>query len=236
VSIVGGRLLTAPLAAIAFALALAPALAALLLGAHGVESLALAPLWAAASLRSVLLASLTLLIGWPIGFAASLAVWGARRLLRRVILSLAILVLLLPPAWGAAGLHLLADALGLPGTHLGLLLLAHATAAAALVLLILTSFLNRLDPLMLPAARASGASNVRAWSLLVMPAIAWPMLVSAAAAWTLSIGERAYDTLEVGPHLSLDRLSGGAPAVLLMAMLAVVPLAQLGLLGVMRRR
>ncbi len=232
----GGRLLTAPLAAIAFALALTPALAALLLGAHGVERLALSPFWAAASLRSVLLASLTLLVGWPIGFAASLAVWGARRLLRRLILSLAILMLLLPPAWGARGLWLVADGLGLPGTHLGLLLLAHATAAAALVLLIMTSFLNRLDPLIIAAARASGASGMTAWSRLVLPSIAWPMLLSAAAAWTFSVGERAYDTLEVGGHLSLDRLSGGAPAVLLMAMLAVVPLAQLGLVEVLRRR
>jgi ABC-type spermidine/putrescine transport system permease subunit II len=223
------------MAGIAFALALVPAMAAVLLGAHGLEGLALTPVWAAASLRSVLLAGLTVLVGWPIGVAASLAVWGGRRLLRRVILSLGILVLLLPPAWGAGGLRLVADGLGLPGTHLGLLVLAHGATAGALVLLIMTGFLNRLDPLVVGAARASGASGVRAWWVLVLPAMAWPMVVSAAAAWTVSVGERAYDALEVGGHVSLDRLAGGAPAVLLMGMLAVVPLAQLGLVGVMRR-
>jgi ABC-type spermidine/putrescine transport system permease subunit II len=238
-------LITAPAASLALFVAMAPALAVLVLGAPAAGGLLREPVWIAAMLRSLLLAELAVVIAWPLGTLAALGIWGARRTTRRIVLGLGLLPLLIPPGWAARGLESAADQSGIEGAHLAALIAGHAVPAAAIVLLVLTGFLNRLDPAIRWTASASGASPGRTRRLVLLPNLTFPFVIAAAAACVFSLGQGVLDhRLAPAHHPSLAGLlasataahdATAAPAAFILTAMALFPLPVLTLLWLLRR-
>jgi putative spermidine/putrescine transport system permease protein len=240
------RLLLSPVAAASLALAVSPLTAVILLGLPSVAALQDDPIWLEAALRSLLLAEVAVLVGWPAGCAAAFAIWGAQTGARRGVLGIGLVPLLLPSAWVVHGLGLIAEGSGLHGAHLIALALGHAAPSASIALLVMTGFLNRLDPMLLRTAAGCGASPFMAWRLILLPALALPLALSAAAAFALSLGRIELDRAVAPPHHpSLAGLLGTAaqagdtataPAALVLCLMAALALAIAGLLPLLRRR
>ena len=199
--------------------ALVPALAVLVLGSQHLQNLTASPAWQSAIIQTLLLAAASTALSLPIGGLAAIGLWPAPRAARRLVLGAAIITLLLPPA-------LIAHRL--PG-HPAAALAPLTANSACLVLLILTSRLNTLDPSLLQAAGSLGAPKLRAWRLAMLPNLAAPLAIAAAAAFSLAAGKATF----VG-HPTLAGLayaaagsgqSDAAPASLLLLCLVGAPLA-----------
>lgn len=223
----------AAFSAMILALTLAPYLAAIVLGAAALPHSLGDPGFVAAWLRGLLLAEGAVAIGWPCGVAAALALWNAPPGPRRLVLGASLLTLLMPQHLPARGLAMLADHLALPWVRLACLLAAHAATAAALVLLIVTAALNRLDPAMLRSATLAGASLWQARRLVLLPPLAVWLAGAAAAAFAMSLGQAAFDGLLAPSHqmtlagmvfMAWNRADVLlAPALLALAMMALAP-------------
>jgi putative spermidine/putrescine transport system permease protein len=232
-------------ASLLFALALAPLLALLCLGVPDLASLLANPDWAAAALRSMLLAEASVPIALLLGFPAALGLWRAPRLVRRLGLTLATLPLLAPPAWSAAGLLQTADWSEVQGAHIAALIGAHAAPAASLACLVFCAAFNRIDPALLRAAQAAGAGKIRAWRLAVLPGLGPPAIIAASVAFAASIAWTSVDTLLAPAHhptlgviftAALDSGETDLPqAGLLLALIGLSPLPILGGLALLRR-
>jgi ABC-type spermidine/putrescine transport system permease subunit II len=230
---------------ISFFLACAPFLALLMLGQSGLAPLLHHPAWAAATLRTLLIAEASVPIALLLGVPAALALWGAGRATRRIVIGVCALPILTPPSWAAAGLQYVADRAGLPGAHVAALIAAHAAPAASLAFLVLYGFMSFADPILLRAALASGASPLRAWQLVVLPHLAIAIVVAAAAAFAASVGLTIVDTvLAPAMHPTLGTMltvavhtadSQTASAALVLAMLALAPLGVIWCLSLLRR-
>ncbi len=232
----------APLAALGLFLSLAPGLAVLLLGARGLPLLSTDPFWLYAARDSLAVSSKALACAWPLGAAAALGIWGAAPQPRRLVLSLAVVALILPPSWAGAGFRALAAQTGMGEG--AVLVTAHAGRAAGLVTLVMTGFLNGVDPRIGRAAGLTGALPSRIWILVALPNLYWPVLASGAAAAALCVGDAALDGWIGARTPMLDvlvaqaaRLNGGAtaPAALLLVIVAGLPLLVFGLGAMLRR-
>ena len=236
-----GRVALVPATALTIMLVLAPVLAVVVLGALG-----LAPVLAdhrvmSAAWCGVQDAALGAAEGWTIGVLAAFGIWGGKAVWRRVVLAAAWTVLLVPQALPAHGLGSLAQADSL-GMHLAAAAIQTAPIAG-LVTLVMTAALNRLDPLVLRSAAASGAAPLQAWRRTVLPALAWPLFLSCAAAFALCLGATQLDAL-LG-HATLGGVLGeairqhdvaSAPEALLLGGIAMAPLLPLALLAALVRR
>jgi ABC-type spermidine/putrescine transport system permease subunit II len=230
---------------ISFFVACAPFLALLMLGQSGYAPLLQHPAWAAAALRTLLIAELSVPIALLLGVPAALALWGTHPARRRIVIAICALPILTPPSWAAAGLQFAADHAGLPDAHIAALIAAHAVPAASLAFLVLFGLLTFADPVLLRAALASGAKPLRAWQLVVLPHLAIAIVVASAAAFAASVGLTRVDTV-LAPtlHPTLGTMlavamhtanSQTAPAALVLAVLAMAPLALVWCLSLLRR-
>ena len=234
------------LAALAYFLALSPLLALLLLGPPGLAPMLANPVWVAACLRSLLIAEVAVPIALFIAVPAALAVSGAARIVRWTVLGLFLVPLLCPPSWTSSGLADAADHAHLAGAHIAALIAAHAAPSTSLAFLIVYAFLRRIDPTLLQACAAAGASPLRAWRMVVFPVLAWAMPVAAVAAFAGAIGTTIADArLAPAFHPTLGAMlavatqtsdAQAAPAALVLALLAVIPLCALAVLMALRRR
>jgi ABC-type spermidine/putrescine transport system permease subunit II len=230
---------------ISFFLACAPFLALLMLGQSGLAPMLAHPAWAAATLRTLLIAEASVPIALLLGVPAALALWRARCAPRRIVTGVCALPILTPPSWAASGLQFFADRAGLPDAHVAALIAAHAAPAASLAFLVLYGFMNLADPILLRAALASGASPLRAWQLVVLPHLAIAIAVAAAAAFAASVSLTIVDAvLAPALHPTLGTMlivavhtadSQTAPAALVLALLALAPLALVWCLSVLKR-
>jgi len=230
--------------AIAAVLMLAPLFGLAVLGEPGLTAIGANPAWVAACLRTLLVAEAAVPIALLLGVAASLGLWQAPLAARRLILGVALLPLLAPAQWSAEGLRLAADDSGLQGAHLAALIAAHASPAASVVLLVMCAFLNRLDPALLRSAQAAAAGPLQAWRLTVLPNLAVPVLVAGSAAFATTISLAIADTVLAPRHhptlgaLLVPAIVSGdtqaAPAALILAFLALLPLCLLGCLALLR--
>ncbi len=233
------RLPVAGLAAFALFAAAAPALAVVLLGWHGAWDLIATPAGNAAARRSLMLAAASTAIAWPIGIMAAFGLWGARRRHRRPVLAIALLPLLLPPAWSAHALSAAAAYTAVPEGSSAALVFGQAVPGACLVLLVMTGFLNRLDPRIVQAAAVCGASPGRIRRLVLLPNLGFPLAASAGAAFAFSLGQTGLVPPTLGGLVSLAAARHEntlAPATLILAGMAAAPLALLGLIWLLRRR
>ncbi len=230
---------------LSFFLACAPFLALLMLGQSGLTPLLHHPAWTAASMRTLLIAEASVPIALLLGVPTALALWGAGRATRRIVIGVCALPILTPPSFVATGLQYVADHAGLPGAHVTALIAAHAAPAASLAFLVLYGFVSFADPILLRAALASGASPLRAWQLVVLPHLAIAIVVAAAAAFANSVGLPIVDSvLAPALHPTLGTMLAVAvrtadfqlaPAALALALLALAPLALVWCLSLLKR-
>ena len=127
-------------------------------------------LWVAAAVTII-----ALLLGVPAGYALARAHFIGRRLVEFVLVS----PMVVPVIVLALGLYILFARLGLIGTP-ACLLLAHSVLALPVVIVIVTAAFRRQDAAVELAARACGASFIRAFWHVVLPSVR-PALISAGA-------------------------------------------------------
>lgn len=233
------------LATISFFVACAPLLALILLGEAGVAPLLTHPVWAAATLRTLVIAAACVPIALLLGVPAAMALWGAPLVTRRSVIAVCALPILTPPVWSASGLQFLADYAGIADAPAVALIFAHAVPAASLAFVVIYAFLSVADPVLLRVAAASGASPVRAWQLALRPHLPIAVLVAGAASFAASVGLTIVDAA-LAP--AFQPTLGGlvtvavrtadwqtASAGLVLAMLALGPLGVVWCLSLLRR-
>jgi ABC-type spermidine/putrescine transport system permease subunit II len=233
------------LATISLFVACAPLLALILLGQAGVAPMLTHPVWVAATLRTLLIAEVSVPAALLLAVPAAIALWGAPLATRRSVISVCALPILTPPSWSAAGLQYFADHAGIEDAHVAALIVAHAAPAASLAFLVMYGFLSLADPALLRVAAASGASPLRAWRIAVLPHLAMAVAVAGAAAFTASVGLTLVDTaLAPAFHPTLGGMllvavrtadSQTAAAGLVLAVLALGPLGVVWCLSLLRR-
>jgi ABC-type spermidine/putrescine transport system permease subunit II len=233
------------LATISLFLACAPLLALILLGHSGIAPMLTHPVWVAATLRTLLIAEVSVPVALLLGLPAAIALWGAPLATRRNVIAVCALPILVPPSWSAAGLQYFADHAGIEDAHVAVLIAAHAAPAASLAFLVIYGFLSVADPALLRVAAASGASPLRAWRIAVLPHLAMAVAVAGAAAFAASVGLAIVDTaLAPAFHPTLGGMvlvavrtadSQTAAAGLVLAMLALGPLGVVWWLSLLRR-
>jgi ABC-type spermidine/putrescine transport system permease subunit II len=234
------------LATISLFVACSPLLALLLLGQHGVVPMLNQPVWLAATARTLLIASCSVPIALLLGVPAAMALWGAPTTTRRSVIAICALPILTPPSWSASGLQFLAGHAGFADAHAAVLIAAHAAPASSLAFLVVYAFLDVANPMLLRVAAASGASPAEAWRISVLPHLAMAMAVAAAAAFAASVGLTIVDT-ELAPAFQptlggmvsvavLTADSQTAAAALVLALLALGPLALVWCVSLLRRQ
>lgn len=127
-------------------------------------------LWVAAAVTV-----LALMLGVPAGYALARSQFSGRRLLEFVLVS----PMIVPVIVLALALYALFARLGLIGRPAGLLL-AHTVLAMPVVIVIVGAAFRRADAGIELAARACGASFLRAFWSVSLPSV-WPALISAGA-------------------------------------------------------
>jgi ABC-type spermidine/putrescine transport system permease subunit II len=213
-------LLAMPAAMLLLFAGLLPALAVLALGLPSLGPILADPLTWSALRRGLWLSGASILLGWPLGVLAAFGLWEAGRTARRVVLGLAVLPLLLPTHWAAIGLAAIGARLGpADAPHVLLQIAARAVPAGCIVLLVLTGFLNRLDPVIMRVALVSGATPGQMRRLVLLPNLGFPLAAASLAALGYTIG-----------HMPVAL----APAIL--ACVSLLPLLALIGLGTARKR
>jgi ABC-type spermidine/putrescine transport system permease subunit II len=225
------------LAAFVFFLAIAPLLALGLLGAPGVSTLLANPIWQAAILRTLDLAARSAPLALLLGFAEALLLCVTPRRARPFLLVLFGLPLLVPLAPLLPAIGRWADQAG-AGPRALALIAAHALPAAVPAFLLIFVGLRRIDPCLLGSVRAAGGTMFAAFCLVIWQEF-WPAMVAGAAgASAASIALIMADTaLAAAFHPTLGAMltvavqtadAQTAPAGLVLAALAIVPLVLLG--------
>jgi putative spermidine/putrescine transport system permease protein len=134
--------------------------------------------WQRSLLTSAGVALGTSLIATSLGFLAAYAFVRGRFRAKKLLLSLLLLPLIVPTIITAIALYFLAARLGLVG-NLAWLAVCHSVVALPVVLLILVSTLQSVDPNLERAAQGLGAGRVMLFARVVLP-LAAPGLFSAA--------------------------------------------------------
>ena len=155
--------------------------------------------WREAGTFSLVLASLVALtalcLGVPAAYGLARDRFRGRKLLEGLLLSPTVV----PSIVLALGLYMLFSPLRLIGTPLGLFL-AHTLLALPVVLIIVGAACRRLDPTIELAARSCGATFLKAFWLVVVPAIR-PAIISAGAfAFLTSFDEVVLNLFLGGPR------------------------------------
>jgi putative spermidine/putrescine transport system permease protein len=155
--------------------------------------------WREAGIFSLALASLVALAALCVGVPAAYGLARDRFRGRKLVEGLLISPTVVPSIVLALGLYMLFSPLHLIGTPLGLFL-AHTLLASPVVLIIVGAACRRLDPTIELAARSCGATFLKAFWLVVVPAIR-PAIISAGAfAFLTSFDEVVLNLFLGGPR------------------------------------
>ena len=136
------------------------------------------PQWQRALLSSLIIGAIACVVSTTIGFFAAYAFLRADFRGKKLLLSLMLTPIIVPSIITAIAMYYLAGKIGLIGNFLWLGL-CHAVIAMPIVLLILLSALQAVDPNLERAALGLGSSPVRVFCRVVVP-IALPGILSAA--------------------------------------------------------
>ena len=136
------------------------------------------PSWRASLWASVEIGAVACAIATAVGFLAAYALVRGSFPGKRLVLSLALLPIIAPTIITAIALYAVSAQLGLVGNRLWVGL-CHAVIALPVVLLILLSTLQGVDPLLERAALSLGSSRLRTLRTVTIP-LAAPGIVSAA--------------------------------------------------------
>jgi putative spermidine/putrescine transport system permease protein len=155
--------------------------------------------WREAGIFSLALASLVALAALCLGVPAAYGLARDRFRGRKLVEGLLISPTVVPSIVLALGLYMLFSPLRLIGTPLGLFL-AHTLLALPVVLIIVGAACRRLNPTIELAARSCGATFLKAFWLVVVPAIR-PAIISAGAfAFLTSFDEVVLNLFLGGPR------------------------------------
>ena len=134
--------------------------------------------WQRALLSSLIIGVIACIVSTTIGFFAAYAFLRVEFRGKKLLLSLMLMPVIVPSIITAIAMYYLAGKLGLIGNFVWLGL-CHAVIAMPVVLLILLSALQAVDPNLERAALGLGGSRVRVFCRVVLP-IALPGVMSAA--------------------------------------------------------
>ena len=155
--------------------------------------------WQRALLSSLIIGVIACLVSTVIGFFAAYAFLRVEFRGKKLLLSLMLTPIIVPSIITAIAMYYLAGKLGLIGNFLWLGL-CHAVVALPIVLLILLSALQAVDPNLERAALGLGASRARVFFRVVLP-IALPGVMSAALfAFLASFDELLISLFLAGVH------------------------------------
>ena len=134
--------------------------------------------WQKALTSSLLVATLSCLMATVLGFMAAYAMVRGRFGMKKLILSFVLMPMIVPHVITAIAMYFVSAPLKMVGNP-AWIALCHSVVSLPIVLLILLSALQGVDPNLERAALSLGCSRLRMFTHVVIP-LAWPGIVSAA--------------------------------------------------------
>ena len=144
--------------------------------------------WMRATVTSLQIGTLTMLVATPIGTAAAYALFVSGHKLARMVFMFLITPMIVPVILIAIGAFYVFGQVGLNNTISGIVL-AHTALAIPLVMIVITSALRNYDLNQERVARSLGASRLKAFFLITLPQIKFSVMTSALLAFLTSFDE-----------------------------------------------
>lgn len=144
--------------------------------------------WLSAAWNSVRIAFGTTLLSVSLGLLAALGLAKMPRRGRKLVNTILVVPMMVPPIIAAVSMYLVYPKWGLLGTYLGVVV-GHSCMALPFVIILISSALHSLDPNFYDAATTLGASPRRAVWEVVLPLILPSILSSILFAFIISFDE-----------------------------------------------
>ncbi len=146
------------------------------------------PKWMRATVKSLQIGTLTMLVATPIGVAAAYALFVSGHKAARLIFMFLITPMIVPVILIAIGAFYVFGQIGINNTVFGIVL-AHTALAIPLVMIVTTSALRNYDLNQERVARSLGAPRIKAFFLITLPQIKFSVMTSALLAFLTSFDE-----------------------------------------------
>jgi len=144
--------------------------------------------WMRATVTSLQVGVLTMLVATPLGTAAAYALFVSGHRAARAIFTLLITPMIVPVILIAIGAFYAYGRVGLNNTISGLVL-AHTVLAAPLVMIVITSALRNYDLNQERVARSLGATRIKAFFVITLPQIKFSVVTAALLSFLTSFDE-----------------------------------------------
>jgi putative spermidine/putrescine transport system permease protein len=146
------------------------------------------PKWMRATVTSLQVGVLTMLLATPLGTMAAYALFVSGHRAARAIFVLLITPMIVPVILIAIGTFYAYGRVGLNNTIFGLVL-AHSVLAAPLVMIVITAALRNYDLNQERVARSLGATRVKAFFVITLPQIKFSIVTAALLSFLTSFDE-----------------------------------------------
>lgn len=146
------------------------------------------PKWMRATVTSLQVGVLTMLLATPLGTMAAYALFVSGHRASRAIFVLLITPMIVPVILIAIGIFYAYGRVGLNNTITGLVM-AHAVLAAPLVMIVITSALRNYDLNQERVARSLGATRIKAFFVITLPQIRFSIVTAALLSFLSSFDE-----------------------------------------------
>lgn len=146
------------------------------------------PKWMRATVTSLQVGVLTMLLATPLGIMAAYALFVSGHRAARAIFVLLITPMIVPVILIAIGTFYAYGRVGLNNTIFGLVL-AHTVLAAPLVMIVITAALRTYDLNQERVARSLGATRVKAFFVITLPQIKFSIVTAALLSFLTSFDE-----------------------------------------------
>ena len=144
--------------------------------------------WMNATVTSIQVGMLTMLVATPIGTMAAYALFVSGHRAARAIFALLITPMIVPVILIAIGTFYAYGKVGLNNTITGLVL-AHTVLAAPLVMIVITSALRNYDLNQERVARSLGATPIKAFFVITLPQIKFSVVTASLLSFLTSFDE-----------------------------------------------
>ncbi len=144
--------------------------------------------WMRATVTSLQIGTLTMLVATPLGTAAAYALFVSGHRLSRALFALLITPMIVPVILIAIGTFYAYGRVGLNNSITGLVL-AHTALASPLVMIVITAALRNYDLNQERVARSLGATRWKAFFVITLPQIKFSVLTAALLSFLTSFDE-----------------------------------------------
>ena len=144
--------------------------------------------WMRATVTSITVGVLTMLVATPLGVMAAYALFVSSHRVAKAIFLLLITPMIVPVILIAIGAFYAYGRVGLNNTITGLVL-AHTAMAAPLVMIVITAALRSYDLNQEQVARSLGATRLKAFFLITLPQIKFSVVTAALLSFLTSFDE-----------------------------------------------